>query len=453
MNLKNSRGFTVVELLIVIVVIGILAAITIIAFNGVQKKATDAAVKLGLKESEKIIEAFFVTSGTYPVSKSAAGIKDTNLVIYQYNALSSTDYCITATAKDSVFYIKKSAGAIATAGACTDANHTLTGLPNPTNNANVSTLTGLNPGYTDGDATVAQLRNPRGLALSASGDIYVADTGNHRIRKVTTAGVVSTVAGSGTAGYTDGVALSAQFSFPSSVAYDDTTGTLYVGDQRTVRKISSSGTVTTIAGSGAASGTADGAGTIARFNDVRGLGVTSTGVLYVSDSSNNRIRKIAADGTVSTFAGSFGDFVNGTGTAARFNAPTGIKLDSNENIYVADTGNNAIRKITPTAVVTTVAGSGAAGSANGTGTAAEFNAPTDITVFADNSVYVVENEGQKIRKITSTAVVTTFAGSTYGSVNGIGTAAKFTYPYGIVSNSAGNIFISDYGMSLIRKML
>jgi hypothetical protein len=217
---------------------------------------------------------------------------------------------------------------------------------------------------------------------------------------------------------------------------------------------SNSGTATTLAGSGVY-GFVNGTGTGASFGDPAGVSVDtlSTGI-YVADKGNNVIRKITALGVVTTFAGSGSvGAVNATGTAASFNDPWGVAEDGFGNIYVADTGNNLIRLITPAGVVSTFAGSGVAGSANGTGTAASFNGPTGVALDASGNVYVADFYNNMIRKITSGGVVTTLAGSgTAGFVNATGGSAEFNWPGGVAVDSAGNVYVGDENNNVIRKV-
>ena len=213
-------------------------------------------------------------------------------------------------------------------------------------------------------------------------------------------GYVTTLAGSGTAGYADGTGTAAQFNTSYGVAVD-TSGTIYIADSNNnrIRKITPGGVVTTLAGSGTAS-YADGTGTAAQFNDPTGIAVDTSGTVYVADLYNNRIRKITSGGVVTTLAGSgTAGSLNGTGTSAQFNGPYGITTDSSSNIYVGDMLNNIIRKITPGGVVTTLAGSGTNGSINGTGTSAQFNYPGGVAIDSNGTIYVVDAFGYQIRKI------------------------------------------------------
>jgi len=208
----------------------------------------------------------------------------------------------------------------------------------------------------------------------------------------------------------------------------DGSGNVYVGDEvnHKIRKITSAGVVTTLAGSGS-SGSADGTGTLASFNNPYGVAVDLSGNVYVADKGNFLIRKITSGGVVTTLAGSGSSgSANGTGTAASFNYPFGVAVDGSGNVYVGDYENHLIRKITSAGEVTTLAGSGSSGSANGTGTAASFSSPYDVAVDGSGNVYVADYYNHLIRKITSDGVVTTLAGSgSSGSANGTGTAASF----------------------------
>ncbi len=211
--------------------------------------------------------------------------------------------------------------------------------------------------------------------------------------------------------------------------------------------------VTTFAGFGTI-GSIDGTGTASTFNNPNGVTVDSFGNVYVADTSNNIIRKITPAGVVTTFAGSgtVGS-TDGTGTASSFYSPVGVAVDSTGNVYVAERYNHKIRKITPAGIVTTFAGSGIAGSINDTGTAAFFNRPYGVTVDSTGNVYVADSVNNQIRKITTAGVVTTFAGSgTAGSADGTGTAASFYSPVGVAVDSTGNVYVADTVNNKIRKI-
>ena len=274
---------------------------------------------------------------------------------------------------------------------------------------------------------------PQGVAVDSAGKVFVADTDNNSIREMTpsvvngvTNWMTTTVAGfDGGSGYADGTGSAAQFSYPQGIAVDGT-GNVYVGDTAyaTIRQITPAGVVTTIAGYHYGwGGSTDGTGSEARFADPYGVAVDKTGDLYVADTTNDTIRKITptvvsgvTNWVVTTLAGSAGNqgSADGTGTAALFNWPRGVAVDSSGNVYVADTGNGTIRKITPAGVVTTLAGSaGNTDVTDGTGTFAEFNYPTCIAISGAGNLYVTD-DGCLVRQITPGAVVTTIAGSPAG---------------------------------------
>lgn len=320
----------------------------------------------------------------------------------------------------------------------------------------VSTVAGSTAwGATNGPVATATFNDPCDVAVDAAGNIYVADTGNHLIRKIDTSGNVTTVAGAGTGGNVDGNGVAAKFTFPNGFALDSS-GNLYVADSgnNTIRKIDTSGNVTTLAGS-STPGSANGRGTAASFDFPAGIVVDPGGNLFVADDGNNLIRKIDPSGNVTTFAGSGAQgSANGLGTAASFNAPHGLVLDASGNLYVADAGNNLVRKIDPSGNVTTLAGSGAQGSANGQGTAATFNKPNGVAVDASGNVYVADTGNNVIRKVDSAGNVTTLAGSGAAALtNGQGTAASFDSPDGLTVDAAGNVFVADTLNNAIRKIV
>ncbi len=314
-------------------------------------------------------------------------------------------------------------------------------------------------GYADGTGSAARFNIPIGVAVDTSGNVFVADYNNNVIRKITSAGVVSTFAGSaGSAGSTDGTGSAARFQSPSGVVVD-ASGNVFVADtsNHTIRKITSAGVVSTFAGSAGSSGSTDGTGSAARFNRPIGVAVDASGNVFVADASNNVIRKITSAGVVSTFAGSAGSFgsTNGIGSAARFKAPSGVAVDAAGNVYVADASNNVIRKITSAGVVSTFAGSaGSFGSTDGTGSAARFNRPVGVAVDASGNVFVADASNNVIRKITSAGVVSTFAGSagSLGSTDGTGSAARFNNPIGVAVDASGNVFVADASNNVIRKI-
>lgn len=420
----------------------------------------------------------------------------------------------------------------------------------------VSTVAGLagTSGFADATGTSARFSYPQQMVVGSDGNLYVADYMNMRIRKIVPAtSVVTTLAGNGSAGTVDGTGTAATFSYPmhlarvgtdlflssenlirritlagvvslhvntmaianslcatevgnlrvssgaqyhhlfdvaASAPHNLTTfaglfetsasvdgngstarfwgpfgitaasdGTLFLCDSQTarIRRCTASGEVTTLtgtAGQGVGAGAVDGDLLTSTFGSPRGIARTATGDLYLSDRSNHTIRKIAANGTVTTIAGLSGTsgFVNASGNAARFSSPGDIAIDQSGNLFVIDTSNRAVRKITPTGVVTTLAGTlSLAGSIDGTGVAASFSDLRGITIASGGNLFVTD--GTRIRRITSAGEVTTIAGGIWGSVDGVGTTATFNMPSGILCDGAGTLFVVDRFAHTLRRIV
>jgi sugar lactone lactonase YvrE len=323
----------------------------------------------------------------------------------------------------------------------------------------VTTLAGTayRTGSADGIGGAAEFYSPGGVAVDAGGNVYVADTFNYTVRKISPSGSVGTIAGiAGQIGTADGGSPHAQFKQPTGVAVD-AGGNVYVADtfNSTIRKIPPGGPVTTLAGQTGIQGGTDGAAGAALFGSPSGVAVDSGGNLYVSDFGTSSIRKVTAAGVVSTLAGTTGvaGSVDGTGTAAKFNEPGGIGVDASGNVYVADSANNTIRKITPGGVVTTLAGTaGVAGSADGTGSGAKFNQPYGIAIDRSGNVYVGDINNNTIRKVTAAGVVTTFVGAAgvAGSTDGLGESALLNQPGGMAFDASGNLIFADTANGTIR---
>lgn len=314
-----------------------------------------------------------------------------------------------------------------------------------------------NSGSTDGISNTARFYNPWSPVMDNAGNLYVADAWNSTIRKITTNGLVSTLAGQvGVGGSTDGVGTNATFNNPFGLAIDSSNN-LYVADTAnfTIRKITPSGAVSTLAGSAGNSGSTNGTGTSAQFNFPVGVTVDTNGNVYVAEGSNEDIRKITPSGVVTTLAGLAGTYgtADGTGSAARFNWPSSLTIDANGNLFVADNGNSTIRKVTPAGVVTTIAGfPGSGGAADGTGNVARFYNPNGLVVDTAGNIYVADTGNNVIRKVTQAGVVTTLAGlsGSPGSADGIGSVVRFNSPTGVALDNSGNLYITDAQNKTIR---
>lgn len=372
----------------------------------------------------------------------------------------------------------------------------------------VRTLAGVAPGYLDGSGTAVRFNHPNAVATDSAGNVYVADAANDVIRRVAANGTTTTIAGTpGMAGSEDGPSGIAQFNVPCGLAVDSG-GNIYVADSEnsTIRRISPAGVVSTIAGSVGVFGYADGVGSAAQFGGLTGLTLGPGGNLFVSDA-NGTVRKVTPQGVVVTLAGHPGATtpLDGNGTAAQFVTPCGIAADPQGNLFVLDLAGY-LRKVTPAGAVTTVAvlsgtalgasiggggttgegrgiavdandncfipypfeyevvrvdatgsisvlAGGSPGSADGLGTAAEFNEPTGVALSSSGNLVVADQLNQEIRVITPTGEVSTLAGAApFGWVNGLGQAARFTAPTGVAVNAAGDLFVADTYSYTVRKI-
>ncbi len=316
----------------------------------------------------------------------------------------------------------------------------------------VSTIAGNGiPGYLDGIDTAAEFYSEDGLTIDNQGNIFIADL--NRIRKITPSGLVSTSAGTGQAGYINGT-INAEFDY----AYDlktDMAGDIYVADNRNnvIRKISPTSLVSTFAGNGNW-GYVDGTSSNAEFHNPAGMTIDAAGNIFLADLDNFRIRKISTTGKVSTIAGSgIEGFLDGDASVAQFDQPSSVAVDVDGNIYVADLLNNRIRKISATGVVSTLAGNGIAGYADGPGNNAEFNGPFSIVIDRQENIYVADTGNNRIRKITSTGFVSTIAGNgVAGYADGALLLASFNFPIAVALDSKENLYVADYANFRIRKI-
>jgi ABC-type branched-subunit amino acid transport system substrate-binding protein/sugar lactone lactonase YvrE len=317
----------------------------------------------------------------------------------------------------------------------------------------VSTLAGDGHwGYRDGPAAQARFNGIDSIAVDSQGNLYASERFGHRIRRINPDGMVSTLAGTGVAGYADGPAPTAQFNFPRGLAVD-VAGNVYVADafNHRIRVIHPDGAVSTLAGVGEA-GYRDGPAAQAQFDRPMDVAMDAAGVVYVADSGNNRVRAISPDGVVSTLAGN-GErgYQDGPPDQAQLNGPGYLAVDVDGDIYVSEErGNHAIRRITPDGTVTTLAGSGQPGLADGPVAEAGFHFPHGLDVDAAGNLYVADDCNQRIRVITPQGMVYTLAGSGIGYADGPGPDAAFLYQDGVALDSAGRLYVANYAPSRIR---
>jgi sugar lactone lactonase YvrE len=305
--------------------------------------------------------------------------------------------------------------------------------------------------FKDGSALSANFKSPTGVTIAADGTLFVADFGNHRIREIS-GGVVSTIAGNDTAGIVNGHGTNAQFESPYHIA-SDKNGNLYILDQdvTVIRKISLTGDVSVYAGIDQP-GFVNGAALTARFqSDANAIIADPSGNIYVGDTFNNSIRKINSEGQVSTFAGMETEgFRNGDAGTAQFRYPVAIAFDKYGNIFVADEGNFCIRKITADGIVSTFSGSGTGGTADGDHATAQFYFINDMVGDNQGNLYVADDN--RVRKITADGTVSTIAGSDAGYQDGDGATARFHGIGGLGIDASGNLYVADIANNRIRKI-
>jgi sugar lactone lactonase YvrE len=322
------------------------------------------------------------------------------------------------------------------------------------------------PGFSGdgGQAKAAQMGMPNGVVTDSAGNLYIADSRNNRIRKITPAGIISTVAGNGTQGFSGdgGSALAAQFGSIYDMAVD-AAGNLYVADMinNRIRKITPAGIISTVAGNGTQGFSGDGGPALAaQLYYPFGVAVDSAGNLYFSDINNNRVRKVTPAGIISTVAGIGTQGWGGDGgpaTAARLIGPSGLALDSSGNLYIAEIGGNCIRKVTVDGLISTVAGNGMKGFGGdgGPATNAQMYQPRGVAVDSAFNIYIADSFNSRVRKVTPSGVITTVAGNGtagFSGDGGLATATQISQPHDVAVDSAGYLYIADADNNRIRRV-
>jgi uncharacterized protein (TIGR03437 family) len=321
-----------------------------------------------------------------------------------------------------------------------------------------------------GPATSASLEFPLSVAVDASGNLFIADTDQFRIRRVSTSGITTSVAGGG-AGGDGGPATSASLNYPTGVAVD-ASGNLFIADNyaNQIQKVSASGIITTFAGTGTQGFSGDGGpATSAELNQPTGIAVDTSGNLFIADTGNNRIREVSASGIVTTVAGNGTAGFSGDGgpAASAELQPLGVAVDASGDLFIADSGNNRIREVSANGIITTVAGSGAVGPVNGPysanfsgdggpATSASLSSPNGVAVDASGDLFIADTYNQRIREVSANGIITTVAGNGIEGFSGDGgpaSAASLNYPAGVALDVSGNLFIADSDNNRIREVL
>ncbi|MFD8232973.1 RICIN domain-containing protein [Streptomyces sp. NPDC059696] len=331
----------------------------------------------------------------------------------------------------------------------------------------ISTVSGTGAAGFKGDnepAVSAQLNRPYGIAVDSTGTLYFSDSNNHRVRKITTDGKISTVAGTGSAGFSgdNGPAVAAQLNWPREVAVDSA-GAVYIadGNNHRVRKVTPDGRISTVVGTGAAGFSGDdGPATAARLNLPTGVAVDSGGTLYVSEYHNNRVRKITTDGRISTFVGTGAVGAGGDGgpaVSAQLNRPHALAVDGTGALYIADYANHRVRKVTADGKISTVAGAGASGFSgdDGPATAARLNGPVGVAVDSAGDLYIADYGNHRVRRVAADEKISTVAGTGtagFGGDGGPAAKAQLYHPYGLALDCVDTLYIADHVNNRLRKI-
>jgi sugar lactone lactonase YvrE len=332
-------------------------------------------------------------------------------------------------------------------------------------NGIITTVAGGGSGGDGSAATNASLGSPNGVAVDASGNLFIADTGNQRIREVSTNGIITTVAGNGTEGYSGngGAATNASLYYPDGVAAD-ASGNLFIADNLNscIRKVNTNGIITTVAGNGTWGYSGDGgAATNAQLHFPYGVAVDASGNLFIADTSNHRIRMVSTNGIITTVAGNGTGGYSGDGgaaTNANLHAPYRVAVDTSGNLFIADYFNSRVRRVSTNGIITTVAGNGTWGYSGDGGAATNANLadPVGVAVDASGNLFIADYAKQRIRTVSANGIITTVAGNGNNGYSGDGgkaTSASLNSPYGVAVDASGNLFIADTYNNRIRKVI